>query len=44
MINTKGEIIVPIIYDKIEPHFTNGKIEVTLDNKPFFIGKPQHKF
>ena len=42
MIDTKGEIIVPFIYDKIGPYFTNGKIEVTLDNKLFFIDKPQH--
>jgi|GEM_PF-5815946 len=44
MTNTKGEIIVPLIYNKTGSYVTNGKIEIILDNKQFFIDKPQHKF
>lgn len=38
-INQKGKIIIPFIYDSILRSFENGKAEVMLNDKVFFINK-----
>lgn len=37
--NLKGELVIPIVYDKASPYFNNGNAKVELGTRTFFIDK-----